>query len=316
MTNTISKSITDLIGNTPLLELTNFEQKFNVPATIAAKLEYFNPAGSVKDRPALNMIQKAINEGKLIPGTSEKKSPSVILEPTSGNTGIGLAAIAASLNIRCILIMPESMSLERRKLLQAYGAEIVLTPAGKGMQGTIDKVQELATTIENSFIPSQFDNPSNPESHYQTTGPEIWKQTNGKVDIFIASIGTGGTLSGNAKYLKEKNPEIKVIGVEPFESPLITQGKAGPHGIQGIGANFVPKNYSSEYVDEILCCPTEEAFKYGHEVIHEGFLAGISSGSALWAAYQLAQRPENKGKLIVAIFPDGGDRYLSTKLFD
>ncbi|MCI1208786.1 MAG: cysteine synthase A [Treponema sp.] len=316
MSEKIAKNITELVGHTPLLELSNFEKKYAIRSVIAAKLEYFNPAGSVKDRPALNMIRRAIEQGKLIPGTPEKRSPSVIIEETSGNTGIGLAAVAAGMNIRCICVMPESMSIERRKMLQAYGAEIVLTPAKEGMQGTVDKVNQLSKELEGSFVPSQFDNPANPEAHYLTTGPEIWEQTDGKVDLFVASIGTGGTLSGVAKYLKEKKQALRVFGVEPAESPLITEGKAGPHGIQGIGANFIPKNYHPEYVDEILRCPTEEAFKYGKEIVHEGFLAGISSGSALWAAHQLAQRPENEGKLIVAIFPDGGDRYFSTKLFE
>jgi cysteine synthase A len=312
---TLLKHVTDLIGNTPLLELSNFEKTHNLSAHLCAKLEGMNPTGSVKDRPALYMIQKALQEGKLIAGTPTKPSKSVIIEETSGNTGIGLASIAASLNIRCICVMPENMSVERQKMLKAYGAEVVLTPAKFGMQGTVDKVNELVLETPNSFVPSQFDNPANPEAHYSTTGPEIWQQTNGKVAVFIAGIGTGGTLSGTAKYLKEQNSKIHIVGVEPAESALITQGTVGPHKIQGIGANFVPKNYDAKYVDEVLRCPSDKAFEFGKEITHEGLLCGISSGAALWAADQIAHRPENANKVIVCIFPDNGNRYLSTDLF-
>lgn len=311
----IAKHVNDLIGQTPLLELSNFESSHSLSARLCAKLERSNPSGSVKDRAALFMIQKALEDGKLVPGTPQEPSKSVLIEETSGNTGIGLASIAASLNIRCICVMPENMSEERQKMLKAYGAELVLTPAYQGMQGTVDKVNELKKEIPESFVASQFDNPANPEAHYHTTGPEIWQQTEGKVDIFIAGIGTGGTLSGTGKYLKEQNNKVQVIGIEPLESPIITQGKVGPHKIQGIGANFIPDNYKSEYVDEIVTCPTEKAFEYGKQIPKEGILCGISSGAALWAAEQIALRPENAHKLIVCIFPDDGNRYLSTSLF-
>lgn len=311
----IVKHVNELIGTTPLLELSNFEESHQLPARLCAKLEKMNPSGSVKDRAALFIIQKALEEGKLVAGTPNKPSKSVLIEETSGNTGIGLASIAASLNIRCICVMPENMSNERKQMLKAYGAEVVLTPAQNGMQGTVDKVKELATQIPESFVASQFDNPANPNAHYKTTGPEIWEQTDGKIDIFIAGIGTGGTLSGTGKYLKEKNPQIQIIGVEPAESPLITCGTAGPHKIQGIGANFIPDNYISKYVDEILQCPSDKAFEYGKEIPKEGILCGISSGAALWAAEKIAFRPENAAKLIVCVFPDDGARYFSTALF-
>ncbi|OJF75830.1 MAG: cysteine synthase A [Treponema sp. CETP13] len=312
---TIVKHVNELIGNTPLLELSNFEESHKLPVRLCAKLEKMNPSGSVKDRAALFIIEKALKEGKLVAGTQKNPSKSVLIEETSGNTGIGLASIAASLNIRCICVMPENMSEERKQILKAYGAEVVLTPAQNGMQGAVDKVNELVTQIPGSFVASQFDNPANPEAHYKTTGPEIWEQSEGKIDIFISGIGTGGTLSGTGKYLKEQNPKIQIIGVEPAESPIITKGTTGPHKIQGIGANFIPDNYIAKYVDEILRCPSEKAFEYGKEIPKEGILCGISSGAALWAAEQVAFRPENAGKLIVCVFPDDGARYLSTNLF-
>ncbi len=305
----IYKSITDLIGNTPLLELTNYTKNNNLNAKIIAKLEYFNPAGSVKDRIAYAMIKDAEEKGLL-------KEGSVIIEPTSGNTGIGLSSIAAAKGYKAILTMPETMSVERRNLLKAYGAEVVLTDGTKGMKGAIEKAKELAEEIPNSFIPAQFDNPSNPAVHYSTTGPEIWRDTDGKVDIFVAGIGTGGTISGTGKYLKEKNPDIKIIAVEPAASPVLSRGTAGAHKIQGIGAGFVPKTLDTDIYDEIIAVENEAAFAAGREIVKsEGVLVGISSGAALWAAAELAKRPENEGKTIVVILPDTGERYLSTALF-
>lgn len=306
----ISKKITDLIGKTPLAELSGIESAENLEATIVAKLECFNPASSAKDRIGKAMIEDAEAKGLL-------KKDSVIIEPTSGNTGIGLASVAAAKGYRIILTMPETMSVERRNLIKAFGAEIVLTEGSLGMKGAVDKADELAKEIPNSFIPGQFVNPANPKIHFETTGPEIWEDTDGKVDIFVAGIGTGGTISGIGKYLKSKNPDIKIVGLEPETSPLITKGVAGGHKIQGIGANFIPKTYDSSVVDEIMLAPNDEAMKYGREVARkEGILVGISSGAAVWAAKELAKRPENKGKLIVALLPDTGERYLSTLMFE
>lgn len=305
----IYKKITDLIGGTPLLELANVEKENNLEATILAKLEYFNPAGSVKDRIAKGMLDDAEKSGKLNKDT-------VIIEPTSGNTGIGLAATAASRGYRIIITMPETMSVERRNLLKAYGAELVLTDGAKGMKGAIAKAEELAKEIDNSFIPSQFTNPANPAYHRATTGPEIWDDTDGKVDIFVAGVGTGGTITGVGEYLKSKNPAIKVVAVEPAGSPVLSGGKSGPHKIQGIGAGFVPETLNTEVYDEIIQVENEDAFAAGRAVAQkEGVLVGISSGAAVWAALQLAKRPENKGKTIVALLPDTGDRYLSTPMF-
>ncbi|MDP4152843.1 MAG: cysteine synthase A [Bacillota bacterium] len=305
----IYKSLTDLIGKTPLLELSNYEKKHDLKALIAAKLEYFNPAGSVKDRVAKAMLDDAEAKGIL-------KAGSVIIEPTSGNTGIGLASVAAARGYRIILTMPETMSVERRNLLKAYGAELVLTEGAKGMKGAIEKADELAKEIPNSFIPGQFVNPANPAIHKATTGPEIWDDTDGKVDFLVAGIGTGGTITGAGDYLKSKNPNIKVIAVEPFDSPVLSQGKAGPHKIQGIGAGFVPKVLDTSIYDEIIPVKNEDAFKSGRELSKsEGLLIGISSGAALWAATEIAKRPENKGKTIVVILPDTGERYLSTPMF-
>ena len=306
----IYQNASELIGRTPLLRLNNIEKKFNLNVNLYAKIEFFNPTGSVKDRIALSMIESAERQGIL-------QRDSVVIEPTSGNTGIGLASVCAAKGYRCILAMPENMSSERVKLIKAYGAEIVLSPAKLGMKGAVEKAQELSKTYENSFIPSQFENPSNPEIHYKTTGPEIYKSTNKKVDIFVAGIGTGGTVSGVGKYLKEMNKNIKIIGVEPQDSPLLTKGKAGPHKIQGIGANFVPKTLDRKYIDEILTASTEESYEYCRLVgKYEGILVGISSGAALSAAIKLAQRNENNGKNIVVLLPDSGDRYLSTELFN
>ena len=316
----IYKSTADLIGNTPLFELTNIEKELGLEAKIVAKLEYFNPAGSVKDRIAKEIIEQAEKAGKIKPGA-------VLIEPTSGNTGIGIASIAASKGYRAILTMPETMSVERRNILKAYGAEIVLTDGAKGMKGAIAKAEELAKEIENSFIPSQFDNPANPEAHFKTTGPEIWNDTDGNVDYFIAGVGTGGTLSGTGEYLKQQNKNIKVVAVEPATSPVISKGVAGStattliflfccfKNIQGIGAGFIPKNLHDVY-DEVIPVENEDAFEYGKLISRkEGILVGISAGAALRAAVEIAKRPESKGKTIVVIFPDSGDRYYSTPLF-
>lgn len=305
----IAHSLTDLIGNTPLLELTNYNKKFAPQATIIAKLEYFNPAGSAKDRIALAMIDAAEAQGLL-------QKDSVIIEPTSGNTGIGLASVASARGYRTILTMPETMSQERRNLLKAYGAELVLTPGALGMQGAIDKAAALAAEIPNAFIPGQFDNPANPAIHKATTGPEIWRDTDGEVDIFVAGVGTGGTVSGVGAYLKEKNPHVRIVAVEPSASPILSGGQAGPHKIQGIGANFIPQNFDRSVVDEVLPVDAENAFATSRELAkHEGLLVGISSGAAAYAAILLAQRPENAGKKIVALLPDTGERYLSTPGF-
>lgn len=301
--------ITDLIGGTPILKLNNYIALNELPANIYAKLEYFNPAGSVKDRIAKAMIDDAEAKGALKPGA-------VIIEPTSGNTGIGLAAVAASKGYRIILTMPETMSVERRNLLKAYGAELVLTDGAKGMKGAIAKAEELAQQIEGGFIPSQFTNSANPTAHFNTTGPEIWEDTDGKVDIFVAGVGTGGTVSGVGKYLKSKNPNVKVVAVEPAGSPVLSKGVAGPHKIQGIGAGFVPETLDTKIYDEIIAVENEDAFATGRTLARkEGLLVGISSGAAVYAASQLAKRPENKGKNIVVLLPDTGDRYLSTPMF-
>ena len=301
--------ITDLIGGTPILKLNNYIALNELPANIYAKLEYFNPAGSVKDRIAKAMIDDAEAKGALKPGA-------VIIEPTSGNTGIGLAAVAASKGYRIILTMPETMSVERRNLLKAYGAELVLTDGAKGMKGAIAKAEELAQQIEGGFIPSQFTNSANPTAHFNTTGPEIWEDTDGKVDIFVAGVGTGGTVSGVGKYLKSKNPNVKVVAVEPAGSPVLSKGVAGPHKIQGIGAGFVPETLDTKIYDEIIAVENEDAFATGRTLARkEGLLVGISSGSAVYAATQLSKRPENKGKNIVVLLPDTGDRYLSTPMF-
>lgn len=301
--------ITDLIGGTPILKLNNYIALNELPANIYAKLEYFNPAGSVKDRIAKAMIDDAEAKGALKPGA-------VIIEPTSGNTGIGLAAVAASKGYRIILTMPETMSVERRNLLKAYGAELVLTDGAKGMKGAIAKAEELAQQIEGGFIPSQFTNSANPTAHFNTTGPEIWEDTDGKVDIFVAGVGTGGTVSGVGKYLKSKNPNVKVVAVEPAGSPVLSKGVAGPHKIQGIGAGFVPETLDTKIYDEIIAVENEDAFATGRTLARkEGVLVGISSGAAVYAATQLAKRPENKGKNIVVLLPDTGDRYLSTPMF-
>ena len=301
--------MTQLIGKTPLLELTGYEKKHGLCARLLAKLEYFNPAGSVKDRVALSMIEDAERRGLLRPG-------SVIIEPTSGNTGIGLAAVAAVRGYRVILTMSDSMSVERRNLLRAYGAELVLTEGAKGMTGAIEKANELAAATPNSFIPGQFDNPANPAAHYATTGPEIWADTEGHVDYLVAGVGTGGTLTGVGRYLKEKNPAIHIVAVEPATSPVLSAGHGGPHKIQGIGAGFVPRVLDTGIYDEVIPVQNEDAFAAGRAVGPDaGVLVGISSGAALWAATQIAQRPEADGKTIVVIFPDTGDRYLSTPLF-
>ncbi len=305
----IYNKITDLIGKTPLLELANYKKAKGLDATILAKLEYFNPAGSVKDRIAKAMIDEAEATGKLVSG-------SVIIEPTSGNTGIGLASVAAARGYRIIITMPETMSVERRNLLAAYGAELVLTEGAKGMKGAIAKAEELAKEIPNSFIPGQFVNPANPAYHRATTGPEIWEDTDGKVDIFVAGVGTGGTISGVGEYLKEQNPNVKVVAVEPSDSPVLSEGRAGAHKIQGIGAGFVPDTLNTEIYDEVIKVAADDAFETGRAIAHrEGVLVGISSGAAVWAAEQLAKRPENKGKTIVALLPDTGERYLSTPMF-
>ena len=305
----IYTSADQLIGRTPLLELTHIEAAEGLDAKILAKLEYFNPAGSVKDRIAKAMIDDAEATGKLKPG-------SVIIEPTSGNTGIGLASVAAARGYRIIIVMPETMSVERRQLMKAYGAELVLTDGSKGKKGAIAKADELAKEIPNSFVPGQFVNPANPDAHKRTTGPEIWEDTDGKVDIFVAGVGTGGTVTGVGEYLKSQNPAVKVVAVEPATSPVLSKGTAGAHKIQGIGAGFVPDVLNTKVYDEVIPVANEDAFATGKLVGHkEGVLVGISSGAALWAAIQLAKRPENKGKTIVALLPDTGDRYLSTPLF-
>lgn len=305
----IYRSLTDLIGNTPLLELTNYNRKFAPQATIIAKLEYFNPAGSAKDRIAMAMIDAAEARGLL-------QKDSVIIEPTSGNTGIGLASVASARGYRTILTMPESMSVERRNLLKAYGAELVLTPGSLGMQGAIDKAEELATEIPNAFIPGQFVNPANPAIHKATTGPEIWRDTDGEVDIFVAGVGTGGTVSGAGAYLKEKNPRVKIVAVEPSDSPLLSGGKAGPHKIQGIGANFIPAALDRTVLDEVVRVTDEQAFQTGRELAKQfGLLVGISSGAAVCAARQLCAREEFRGKTVVAVLPDSGDRYFSSPMF-
>ena len=305
----IYTSADQLIGKTPLLELTHIEQAEKLEARVLAKLEYFNPAGSVKDRIAKAMIDEAEAKGQL-------KSGSVIIEPTSGNTGIGLASVAAARGYRIIIVMPETMSVERRQLMKAYGAELVLTEGAKGMKGAIAKADELSKEIPNSFVPGQFVNPANPAAHKATTGPEIWEDTDGKVDIFVAGVGTGGTITGTGAYLKEQNPNVKVVAVEPKDSPVLSEGHAGSHKIQGIGAGFVPDVLDTKIYDEIIPVMNDDAFAAGKLVGHsEGVLVGISSGAAVWAAIELAKRPENKGKTIVALLPDTGDRYLSTPLF-
>ena len=305
----IYTSVDQLIGKTPLLELTNIEKRLDLKAKLLAKLEYLNPAGSVKDRVAKAMIDDAESSGKL-------NKNSVIIEPTSGNTGIGLAAVGAARGYKVIIVMPDSMSVERQKLMTAYGAELVLTDGKKGMTGAIEKAEELAKKIPDSFVAGQFINPANAKAHFDTTGPEIWEDTDGKVDIFVAGIGTGGTITGTGEFLKTKNPDIKVVGIEPKDSPLLSGGNAGPHGLQGIGANFVPEVLNTNIYDEIITVSTDEAFEAGRLIGKtEGILVGISSGAALYAATNLARQPENEGKNIVVLLPDTGDRYLSTELF-
>ena len=302
-------SVTRLIGGTPMLELNNIVKKDTLPVRLLVKLEGCNPAGSAKDRVALSMVLDAEEKGLLQPG-------SVIIEPTSGNTGIGLCSVAAARGYQCIIVMPDSMSMERQKLMTAYGARLVLTPGAGGMSAAIAKAEELKASIPGSIIAGQFDNPANPDAHYRTTGPEIWEDTEGQVDIFVAGIGTGGTITGTGRYLKEKNPGVKIVGVEPADSPLLTKGVAGPHGIQGIGANFVPSILDRSLIDEILTVTTEDAWTAGRRMgTEEGVLAGISGGAALWAAMELAKRPENAGKTIVALLPDSGERYLSTGMY-
>lgn len=306
----VYRSISELIGGTPLMELCNYEKNHGVEATVLAKLERANPAGSVKDRVALNMIEEAEQSGRLAPGAT-------IIEPTSGNTGIGLAALAAAKGYRIILAMPETMSVERQKLLRAYGAELVLTEGAKGMTGAIEKAKELAREIPGSFLAGQFVNPANPAAHEKTTGPEIWRDTDGKVDIFVAGAGTGGTVSGTGRYLKAQNPAVKIVAVEPAGSPVLSGGKPGPHALQGIGAGFIPENLDLSVIDEVLPIENEDALRTGKALAREeGLLCGITSGAAVYAAGLLAKRPENKGKVIVALLPDTGERYLSTSMFD
>lgn len=306
---TIYKNVTELIGNTPVVELSNLEKEVGLKAQLLAKVEFFNPAGSVKDRIAKRMIEKAEEQGLL-------KKGATIIEPTSGNTGIGLASVCASKGYKAIFTMPETMSVERRNLLKAYGAKIVLTPGSQGMKGAIVKAKELQESTPNSLIPSQFTNLENPQAHYETTGPELWEQTDGEIDIFVAGVGTGGTISGTGKYLKEKNPNIKIVAVEPEGSPVLSQGKTGPHGIQGIGAGFVPDTLNTQIYDEIITVTNENAYNTGRAIAQkEGLLVGISSGASVYAAIQLAKRPENEGKRIVALMPDTGERYLSTPMF-
>lgn len=304
----IVKSIIDLVGHTPTVELVRLEKKYGLKARLCAKLEYFNPAGSAKDRIAKAMILDAISKGKI-------DRDSVIIEPTSGNTGIGLAFVCGTFGMRTILTMPDTMSKERQDLLKAYGAEIILTDGKLGMKGAIDKANELAASIPNSYIPGQFTNPVNPKAHFETTGPEIWKDTEEKVDIFVAGVGTGGTLSGTGKYLKKMNPNIKVVAVEPEKSPLLSGGQAAPHGLQGIGANFIPETLDKNIIDEVITVGDEEAYAQTKELSEEGILVGISSGAAVVAAKKIAQRPENEGKLIVTLLPDNGERYISTGIF-
>ena len=307
---TICKSIDELIGNTPLLELSNFEKNHGLNATILGKVEMMNPAGSIKDRVAKALLDSAEAAGKINKDT-------VLIEPTSGNTGIGLASLAAARGMRIIIVMPETMSIERRKLMKAYGAELVLTDGSKGMSGAIEKADQLHAEIENSFIPGQFTNPANPAAHEATTGPEIWKDTDGKVDIFVAGVGTGGTLSGTGKFLKSKNTNVKVVAVEPATSPVLSEGHGGAHGIQGIGAGFIPETLNTQIYDEVVTISDDEAFETGRELAaKDGLLVGISSGAAVAAARKLAERPENAGKTIVAILPDTGERYLSSAMFD
>ena len=305
----VYQSVTEIIGRTPLLAAKSFAKAHDLKANLLVKLEYFNPSGSVKDRIAIAMVEQAEKDGKIAPGAT-------LIEPTSGNTGIGIASVAAAHGYRAILTMPETMSVERRNLLKAYGAEIVLTDGAKGMKGAIEKAEELAKEIPNSYVPSQFTNPANPAVHKRTTGPEIWEATEGKVDYFLAGVGTGGTVTGVGEYLKSKNPNVKVIAIEPENSPVLSEGKAGPHKIQGIGAGFVPDTLDTKVYDEVIRVSNDDAFAYGREFAQrEGALVGISSGAALAAAVELAKRPEYAGKTIVALLPDGGDRYLSTDLF-
>lgn len=306
----IYNSLTELIGETPMMQLGRIREKYKLNASLLAKLECCNPAGSAKDRIAREMILQACADGRLQEG-------GVVIEPTSGNTGIGIAAICASMGYRAIIVMPDSMSIERQKLMRAYGAQLVLTPGAKGMQGAVEEAERLQNSIPGSIIAGQFSNPANPAAHYKTTGPEIWRDTEGRVDALVAGIGSGGTISGAGRYLKEKNPEVRIVGVEPAESPLITQGKSAPHGIQGIGANFVPENMDRDILDEIICVSTPDALETGREIAAcEGLLCGISSGAALYAAIQLAQRPEFAGKNIAVVLPDTGERYLSSAMFE
>ena len=306
---TVYHSVEELIGNTPLLRLSRMEKQYQLSAALLAKLEYLNPAGSAKDRVGLSLIQDAEERGLLPPGGT-------IIEPTSGNTGIGLACVAAARGYRAILTMPDTMSAERRAMLAAYGAQLVLTPGAQGMQGAVDKAKELSASIPGSFIPDQFNNPANPLAHYRTTGPEIWRDTEGKVDILVASVGTGGTLSGTGRYLKEQNPSLQVVAVEPDASPLLSGGQAGPHQIQGIGANFIPATLDRSIYDQVIRVKDADAFQAGRDIVGtEGILVGISSGAALWAAIQLARQPEHAGKTIVVVLPDSGDRYLSSPMF-